>query len=362
MKRRRLEALQDRGWQVLNGNKIRTRTAIVLNWFLILLIFLNVVAVTLETVHSLATRFEQAFWVFEVASVLIFSVEFLVRLWCVPAGPRVTLRRLEEARLQGDSEEIETRRAEHEEETGSRLRWIVSPMALVDLFAILPTFLPALAAFDMRFLRALRLLRVFRLLKVARYTSSIRVFQQVLRDKREELVLSFFVMFLCLMISSSLMYYVEHDVLQNKSSGAFQSIPDAMWWAVAALSTVGYGDVYPITTLGRVLGAFVAMIGIGMFGLPAAILASGFMEGIDRKRDAEERKRLERVAKANAKASAQASAQTSAQTSARTGPGMGVAASAITSPQPSAPPALSPSAVCCPHCGGGISLVARAAS
>lgn len=344
MKRRRIEALQDRGWQVLNGNKIRTRTAIVLNWFLIILIFLNVVAVTLETVQSLRVEFDQAFWIFEVTSVLIFGAEYLVRLWCVPAGPRVTLRRLEEARLQGDPDEIEAREADYAEETGSRLRWMISPMALVDLFAILPTFLPALAAFDMRFLRALRLLRVFRLLKVARYTRSIRLFQQVLRDKREELVLSFFVMFLCLMISSSLMYYVEHDVPQHRVSGAFQSIPAAMWWATAALSTVGYGDVYPVTSLGKVLGALVAMIGIGMFGLPAGILAAGFMEGIDRKNAAEERKRAERAAKAKA----------------ASGPGMGVAASAITSPSvaPAAPVA---GAVCCPHCGGGISLVAGAA-
>lgn len=339
MKRRRLEALQDRGWQVLNGSKIRTRTSIVLNWFLIILIFLNVVAVTLETVHSLRVEFKQAFWIFEAASVLIFSIEYLVRLWCVPAGPRVTLRRLEEARLQGDPLEIEARLAEHEEESGSRLRWVLSPMALVDLFAILPTFLPALAALDMRFLRALRLLRVFRLLKVARYTASIRVFQQVLRDKREELILSFFVMFLCLMVSSSLMYYVEHSVPQHQESGAFQSIPAAMWWATAALSTVGYGDVYPVTPMGKVLGAIVAMVGIGLFGLPAGILASGFMEGIDRKNAAAaERQRTGQAAKPTSEAA------------------MGVAASTITSPAP-APQAAS-GGVCCPHCGGGISLVA----
>jgi voltage-gated potassium channel len=339
--RRRLEALQDRGWQVLNGSKIRTRTSIVLNWFLIILIFLNVVAVTLETVSSLRLEFKQLFWIFEAASVLIFSAEYLVRLWCVPAGPRVTLRRLEEARLQGDPEEIEARQAEHEEETGSRLRWVLSPMALVDLFAILPTFLPVLGL-DMRFLRALRLLRVFRLLKVARYTRSIRVFQQVLREKREELILSFFVMLLCLMISSSLMYFVEHDVKAHRDSGAFQSIPAAMWWATAALSTVGYGDVYPLTTLGKILGAIVAMVGIGMFGLPAGILASGFMEGIDRK---------------NAAAATKAS-ERSPQPQPTSEVAMGVATSVITSPSPPAPTAAG---VCCPHCGGGISLVAGAA-
>lgn len=312
----RLGRLQDRAWQVLNGSKIRTRTAVVLNWLLVILIFTNVIAVTLETVPSLATRFETLFWTFEVVSVVLFTFEYFVRLWCVPAGVRVLQKRLGEAIPLGAAAEAEVREL-LEAEPPSRLRWALSPMALIDLVAILPSLFPALLVLDMRFLRALRLLRFFRLLKVARYTRSLNRFRQVLRDKREELLLSFFVMMICLLLASSLMYYIERGGPAGKN---FDSIPAAMWWAVAALSTVGYGDVYPVTPLGRFLGAVIAMVGIGLFGLPAGILASGFMEGLDKK---------------------------GTQEAPGESPSVGPAS-------PAPPPAAG--SVSCPHCGGGLAL------
>ena len=126
--RRRIERLQDRGWQILNGAKIRSRLSRTVNWVLLTLILLNVIAVSLETVSSLQVRFGEWFWTFELVSVAAFGCEYLLRLWCVPAGPRVTARRLAQARESGDAEEIAARERDLEEETGSRLRWIVSPM------------------------------------------------------------------------------------------------------------------------------------------------------------------------------------------------------------------------------------------
>lgn len=277
----RIAASQDRWWQILNGAKIRTPASRIFNWCILTLIVVNVVAVTLETVEPIRARYEAQFYAFELISVIVFTCEYLVRLWCVPAGARVTLARLTEALAGGDPEEIAAREADHAEElelSGKRLRWARTPMALVDLIAVLPSFIPALFGVDMRFLRALRLFRFFRLLKVARYSRSLRRFRLVLREKKEELLLSFFVLMLCLLLSSSLMYYVERDAQRE----AFASIPHAMWWAVATLSTVGYGDIYPVTALGRILSAVIAILGIGLFGLPAGILASGFMDEVDK--------------------------------------------------------------------------------
>lgn len=132
----------------------------------------------------------------------------------------------------------------------------------------------------MRFARALRLMRLFRLAKLTRYLRSIRLFGEVARDKREELVVSVFVLFLLLLLSSSLMYFVENEAQPDK----FSSIPATMWWAIATLTTVGYGDLYPITGLGRLFGSLVAVMGIGLFALPTAILGTGFVEAIGKEK------------------------------------------------------------------------------
>src|SRR5688572_7999302 len=149
-------------------------------------------------------------------------------------------------------------------------------MAIVDLLAVAPFYL-AFIHLDLRVLRALRL---FRVLKLTRYSRSLQMLASVLRAKRGELAVTLFAIVLALLMASSLIYYVERDHQPDK----FESIPAAMWWGVATLSTVGYGDVYPITALGKLIGALVALLGIGLFALPAGILGSGFIEEIQRSR------------------------------------------------------------------------------
>ena len=147
-------------------------------------------------------------------------------------------------------------------------------MALVDLFAVLPFYLPMIFPFDLRFIRAFRLFRLFRLFKLARYSVAFKTLGRVIKLKKEELNIAVFIIFLLLIVSSSLMYFVEHNVQPN----TFQSIPHALWWGVSTLTTVGYGDIYPITPIGKFLGAIIALLGIGIFALPAGIFASGFAE------------------------------------------------------------------------------------
>jgi voltage-gated potassium channel len=150
---------------------------------------------------------------------------------------------------------------------------MLTPLALIDLLAIIPFYLPLLSP-QMRVGRALRLFRLFRVLKLNRYTDSLTIVVQVLRLKQEELILSLFVLSILLAIASSLIYFAEHQAQPD----AFSSIPEAMWWGTITLTTVGYGDVYPVTLIGRILGAILAILGIGLFALPAGILASGFAE------------------------------------------------------------------------------------
>ncbi len=220
------------------------------DWFIVLLIAANVVAVALETVDSLYAQYGTFFFYFEVVSVAIFSVEYLSRIWACTARP------------------------EYSNPITDRLRFASRPMLVIDLLAILPFFLGAVLPADLRFLRALRLFRFFRLFKMARYSESMTAFNEVLQRKKEDLVISFTATLILLLVASSTMYFVEHPAQPDE----FSSIPQSMWWGVITLTTVGYGDVTPVTPLGQVFGGIVAVIGIGLFALPASILASGFIE------------------------------------------------------------------------------------
>lgn len=218
------------------------------DYFIMLLILANVFAVILETVDPIYAGYERQFFTFEVVSVVIFSVEYVGRLWSATEHP------------------------EYQHPVWGRLRYAVSPYMIIDLIAIAPFYLAAFV--DLRFLRALRLLRFLRLLKITRYTNALQLFARVIRSKRSELTVTSIIGVILLLVASSSMYFAERTAQPE----AFSSIPAAMWWGVITLTTVGYGDVTPVTTLGRVLGAAIAVIGIMIFALPASILAAGFIE------------------------------------------------------------------------------------
>ena len=224
------------------------RLGLWIDWGIMLLIVANVLAVMLETVDPLFHAYGRAFFGFEVISVAIFSVEYLGRLWAATEHP------------------------EYSHPVWGRVRYALSPYMLIDFLAIAPFFFAALI--DLRFLRALRLIRFLRLIKLARYSESLQLFVNAIRMKREELVITSIVGTIILLLSSSMMYFAERAAQPD----VFSSIPAALWWGVITLTTVGYGDVHPVTPIGQALGAGVAVTGIGLFALPASILASGFIE------------------------------------------------------------------------------------
>ena len=192
---------------------------------------------------------------FEIFSVAVFTVEYGLRLWTCTENPR----------WRGAGPLV------------ARLRYAATPMAICDLLAVLPFYLAMLVAIDLRFLRVFRLLRI---LKLTRFSPAAETLAAVVNNERRALFSALVLMLTLLTIASSLMYLVEKDIQPE----AFGSIPAAMWWGMATLTTVGYGDVTPMTPLGKLLGAGIAILGVGMFALPAGILASGYAQEI-KKRD-----------------------------------------------------------------------------
>jgi len=220
------------------------------------LIVLNITALVLETVHEIQDLSPRAFWVFEAVSVAVFTVEYLLRVWSCVADQK------------------------YSHSIAGRLRFILTPLALADLIAILPFYAALLDLFglDLRVLRAARL--VGRAARLGHYSSGLRTLGRVVQAKKNELLTVVGVLSLLLLIASSLMYYAENDAQPN----AFSSIPEAMWWGIITLTTVGYGDASPITAAGRALAGLMAVLGIGLFALPAGILGSGFIEEIQQRK------------------------------------------------------------------------------
>jgi len=223
--------------------------------FIMIMIFLNMIAVIMETVDAGYVKYDRLFEWFEIISVVVFTLEYAGRIWTCTLIER------------------------YSHPIKGRIQFILSPIGLIDLLAILPFYLPFIMSIDGRILRLLRLFRLVRIFKMGRYSTAFRMIANVLNRRKEELLVTLTIVLLVLVLASSLMYYVEHEVQPE----AFSSIPATMWWGVATLTTVGYGDVYPITSIGRVLGAFIAIMGVGIFALPAGIIASGFEAEIRKK-------------------------------------------------------------------------------
>ena len=240
---------------LLEGTGEQKRVSRLLDSILVVLIIANVLAVVLETVAALASAHQQFFHNFEVFSVIIFTIEYLARLWTC----------------------VDREGGRYSRPIKGRILYILSPMALIDLIAIAPFFLAFVVGFDLRFIRVFRLLR---LLKLTRYSAALSLVGSVLYTERRPLGAAGMVMLVLLVFASSFVYLAEWAAQPD----AFGSIPAAMWWGMATLTTVGYGDVTPITPLGKFLGAIVTLLGVGMFAMPAGILASGFAQAV-RSRD-----------------------------------------------------------------------------
>jgi voltage-gated potassium channel len=221
----------------------------VFEFLLVVIITLNILAILLDSVSSIRNEYHNLFHQFEVISVVLFTIEYIARVYSIVEHPR------------------------YAHPIKGRIRYMKTGMAIIDLMAFLPfylTFLPL----DLRLLRIVRLMGLFRMFKIARYMHALVLFRRVIHDRREQLLLSILFILFILVLISTVMFYVEHEAQPEK----FTSIPATMWWGIATLTTVGYGDMVPITPLGKFLGGIFAITGVGLLALPAGIMSSGFFE------------------------------------------------------------------------------------
>lgn len=249
-----LKALRRRVYEVMEIGHGEDRLSRVFDVFIVSMIVLNVATFIAETVPSLYASYSPYFHAFELFSVTVFSVEYLLRLWTAVESP--FMKRMTP--------------------THARLYLASRPSLIIDLLAILPYYLSQFFNVDLRVLRTLRLLRF---LKLSRYSPALHTLLRVLVNERRALIGAGLLLFAAVLFASTGMYYIEGEAQPDK----FGSVPDAAWWAMATLTTVGYGDVAPITGLGRLFGSVVMITGLCILALPVAIIATGFSQESSRR-------------------------------------------------------------------------------
>jgi hypothetical protein len=225
--------------------------------FIVIWVIISVLAVILESVHSIHYLLNLEFLILDAVAVSIFTVEYCLRLYCCVEEPG------------------------YQKAISGRLRLAKSPSAIIDLLAIAPFFLEVFLhhLFDLRFMRVFRLLR---LLKLTRYTGATKSLSQVIVREWPVMAASAFIMLLLVVMTASLGYLFEHEAQPDK----FENIPQSIYWAVITLASVGYGDISPVTPAGRAMTIVLALIGIGIFAIPAALLSAAFADQLKSDRDA----------------------------------------------------------------------------
>lgn len=251
--------MKRRLFEIMEVGRPGDRASRAFDVLLALLIVLNVAALILGSVEGLYQAAPAAFRWFEAASVVLFSIEYGLRIWVCTAGPGPGAP------------------------AGGRLRFILSPVMLIDLAAILPFYLFLLAGMGGMGSPGFRVARLLaRAARLGRYSRGLRTLAAAFQSRAGELLSVLLVMGVLLVLASAVMFFAENAAQPEK----FASIPAAMWWSVITLTTVGYGDVAPVTVAGRVVAGVIAILGVGLFAIPAGILGSGFVEQMQQRKSA----------------------------------------------------------------------------
>jgi voltage-gated potassium channel len=247
---------RDRLLEILDKGRADDTVSKICDYFLSILIILNLVSICLESIDSIDFAYGHLFYIFEIFSLVIFTTEYFLRIWVAASNSEVANSILER-----------------------RLKYIFSLTGLIDLIAILPGILQFVGVgLDLRWLRIMRLIR---LLKISHYTSAFDDLFEVLIEERKPLAATLYLLLVAIFFSSSCLYLIEGDV-----QSAFVSIPESMWWSVVTLTTVGYGDVSPITPLGKFIGALTSIIGVLTVAMMTGIVSSAFTSKLSSKREA----------------------------------------------------------------------------
>lgn len=242
-------------YEIIADPKEGDRIGNFVNFFILGLIAVNVLVGILETIEPLRQEMPNFFYWFETASVIIFTVEYLIRLWAC------------------------TSQEEFQHPIKGRIKLSLQPMPIIDLLAILPFYIQMVvpSGMDLRFIRILRLFRLFRLFRMGSLMKAVRTLSVVFKRKKNDLSIAIIVLGIVVIFAASLMYLAEGKTPGTK----FTSIPASMYWAMITVTTIGYGDMFPVTAVGQILGALIGFAGVCVFALPVAILGAGFIEEVD---------------------------------------------------------------------------------
>ena len=244
----RMKKLKHRIFEIINKAENGDTASSIFDWMIMSLIALSILTIILDSFQNIHDQFRTVFQVFEVITVIVFTLEYILRIWTADLLYPV---------------------AKH-----PRLKYCFSFMAIIDLLAILPFYLPFFSA-DLRFLRMMRLFRLFRLLRVfklGRYVEALHIIVKVIRSSGPQLIMSVVICSFVMLFSAIIMYEVENPVQPEQ----FPNVISSLWWAICTLTTVGYGDVYPITPVGRFFASVISLVGIGIIAIPTGIIAAGF--------------------------------------------------------------------------------------
>jgi voltage-gated potassium channel len=246
---KRIVLSRQRIFELIERAKSHDTASVIIDNFIILLICLNAGAIIAESFNAIALKYAFMLRCFEFFSVIIFTIEYLLRLW--------------------------TADFKFPESKAPHIRYIFSFLAIFDLLAILPFYLIFVLKVNLSFTGILRLFRLVRILKITRYNDSLIIIAKVFKGEKDKILMTVFVICLMILIASSLMFHIENFAQPDK----FSSIPATMWWAVGTFT--GNTDVFPVTIAGKILSGIIGVLGIGLVALPSGIICSGFMKEIE---------------------------------------------------------------------------------
>ncbi len=250
-------AIKRRTFEIINKAESGDRISSIFDWSIMILIALSILTIILDSFQNIHEKCQTLFQAFEIITVIVFTIEYILRIWTA---------------------DLLYPEAKH-----PRLKYCFSFMAIIDLLAILPFYVPFISA-DLRFLRMMRLFRLFRLLRVlklGRYFDALQIIVKVIRTSGPQLIMSVVICFFVMLFSAIIMYEVENPVQPEQ----FPNVLSSLWWAICTLTTVGYGDVYPITAVGRFFASIISLVGIGIIAIPTGIIAAGFNQVINKAHD-----------------------------------------------------------------------------
>ncbi|MEL7339562.1 MAG: ion transporter [Bacteroidota bacterium] len=254
-------SLRENVFLLVENDQQQNRYSRAFDQLIILLICISIAEIILESFADLRASYARIFGFTELLTSIIFSIEYVLRLWTADFKyPHLPAWR-------------------------ARLKFMFSFAGIIDLLAILPFYLPLIFRFDLRVVRILRVMRLLRIFKLSRYTASLRLVGDIFREKRGEIGVTLFITFVMLLLASTLMYYLEGDVQPE----AFPNIIATFWWAIATLTTVGYGDVFPVQGCGKLVSGVIALLGIGLVALPTGIISAAFVEKLEEEKAAKQK-------------------------------------------------------------------------